>query len=250
MKQSIGIIGVGAFGEFILKYLTPYFSVMIYDPIRDVSALTDLYQVQVGTLPQVAAQDIVLIATPIRAMESVLQNIVPHLSAGQWVMDVASVKEKPAALFAQYLPDFVYYTGLHPLFGPQSGRKGLHDLNIVICPLTAPENHIKSLHHFLSNQLGLNVILTNPTDHDQQMAYTQGLTHLMTRVFLSMNAPEITQRTKTYEHFLSMIDLIKNDSDALFLSIQKDNPYSKAVKDSFFDAARAMERFLDNIDAP
>jgi prephenate dehydrogenase len=248
MKHSLGIIGIGAFGEFILKYLTPYFSVMMYDSGRDLTHLTNLYQATSGTLQDVAAQDIVIIATPIRAMDSVLRDIAPYLKVGQWVMDVASVKEKPAQLFEKYLPSYVHYTGLHPLFGPQSGRKGLHDLNIVVCPLSAPQDRIDGLVRFLSDQLGLNVILTTPTDHDQQMAYTQGLTHLMTRVFLSMNAPEIVQRTKTYEHFMAMIDLIKNDSDALFLSIQKDNPYSTQVKEKFFDAARAMESFLNDID--
>lgn len=57
------------------------------------------------------------------------------------------------------------------------------------------------------------------------MAYVQGLTHMIAKVFARMDVPAIHQKTRTYTLLDEMVEMIRYDSDELFLAIQRDNPY-------------------------
>ena len=243
MLQSLSIIGAGAFGEFMLRHLTPFFTVTIFDPYADTNALCATYNVKnAQTLAQAATSDIIIIATPVTLIQEICETIAPHLRTGQLVMDVASVKSKPAQSMLSTLPDFVDVIGLHPLFGPQSGKYGIHDQNIALINLRGSRD--TGVENFLTDKLHLNVITCTAEQHDQQMAYVQGLTHMIGRIMRMMDVPEITQETKTFALLRQMSDLVKNDSDALFKAIQTDNPYVAQTKEQFFSAVKTLEDSL------
>ena len=230
MRQSLSIIGIGAFGEFILKHLIPYFDVHVYDAHRDLSHITALYNVAEVPLEDAGKSDIVIIAVPVRAIEGVAKSIAPHLRAGQLVMDVASVKTLPANILSAELPEDVDLIGLHPLFGPQSGKGGIYGQNIALVNIRGSRDD--NIAAFMERQLGLNVIRCTAREHDEQMAYVQGLTHMIARVFQMMDLPEITQETKTFSLLRQMVNIVKDDSDELFRAIQTDNPYVGETKTS------------------
>lgn len=243
MKQSIGIIGIGAFGEFILKHLTPYFQTTIYDNKRDLSDLASRYNIQVGSLKEVCQSDIVVIVVPVHQIEGVVEQIKGFLRPGQLVMDVASVKCMPTKILLDHLPQTVDAVSLHPLFGPQSGRFGIHGQNIAVVNVRG--ERAEGVKKFLKNNLDLNVISTTADEHDVQMAYVQGLTHMIARVIKRIEIPEIVQETKTYSLLMQMVDIVKNDSDELFYAIQRDNPYVDRTKAAFFEAVKDLEAQLD-----
>ena len=56
--------------------------------------------------------------------------------------------------------------------------------------------------------------------------------------------PEIHQKTKTYTLLNEMVEMIRYDSDELFLAIQRDNPYVEKTKQDFFGAVKDLENFL------
>ncbi|MEM6748442.1 MAG: prephenate dehydrogenase [Pseudomonadota bacterium] len=239
MTKTLSIIGVGAFGEFMLRHVTPYFHVHIHDEFRDLSSISETYNVTCCSLTEAAACDIVVIAVPVRAIESVVLKIKDHLRPGQLVMDVASVKCLPAQILTQHLPDHVEIIGLHPLFGPQSGKTGIHGQNIAVVSIRSTLHD--SVSSFLRTQLGLNVIACTAEEHDEQMAYVQGLTHMIARVFQKMDMPTITQETKTFSLLRQMVNIVKDDSDALFKAIQTDNPFVDTTKKTFFDAVAHLQ---------
>lgn len=242
MQQTLGIIGVGAFGEFMLKHIAPYFDIKIYDAHRDLTEITKLYRATAAPLNEMSQCSIIILAVPVRQMEETLKTIAPHIKAGQCVIDVASVKLMPATLMKQYLADGVDMIGLHPLFGPQSGKFGIHGFNIALCNINGT---LKAcVKNFLENHLGLNVYETTPEDHDKQMAYVQLLTHLIAKAFVKINPPNLLLTTKTYTLLCDMVELIRYDSDELFKAIQTDNPYAAETKDQFFKAMRELEDFL------
>ena len=74
-----------------------------------------------------------MIAVPVQQMEKVLRSIAKLVKPGALVIDVGSVKLKPAKLMKEILPAGVDIVGTHPLFGPQSGKKGIKNLNVVVC---------------------------------------------------------------------------------------------------------------------
>lgn len=242
-KLSMGVIGVGAFGEFMLKHIIPYFDVRVYDAFRDLSDVAEIYNVDVVPLREAASSDIVVFAVPVRELEKTVEGVLPFLHEGQLVLDLCSVKCKPVDVLKRLVPEGIDIVSLHPLFGPQSGKNGISGLNVTLCPVRGDRDGIVA--HFLREKFNLNVFETTPENHDREMAYVQGLTHMMCRVFLRMDVPEIHQKTKTYNHLMDMIELIRYDSEELFLAIQRDNPFVHETTDRFFSAVREIEEKLN-----
>ena len=242
-KQTLGIIGVGAFGEFMLKYVTPYFDVCIYDAYKNLNEIEDTYHLNVQSLEDVARSDIVVLCVPVKELEKTVQGIIPFLKTGQLVIDLCSVKCKPVNILKKYIPAGTDAVSLHPLFGPQSGKHGIAGFNIALCHVAG--NRSECIAEFLEQKLSLNVHTTTPEKHDQEMAYVQGLTHMIAKVFVRMDVPEIHQQTKTYTHLNDLVELIRYDSEELFLAIQRDNPYVRETTEKFFAAVKALEEKLN-----
>ena len=236
---SLSILGFGAFGCFAHKHLAPYFDITVYDPHADLSDVNG-----VTNLKDALQSEIIILAVPIPKLEQLIIDIAPHLTAGQLVIDIASVKTLPVQWMEKHLPADVDIIATHPVFGPESGKNGIEGQNITIMNVRGDQFDKVSV--FLSNELKLNVIHSTPAEHDQQMAYVQGLTHLISKILKRMDIPELQQTTRTYDHLLSMVDMIKNDSPELFHSIQTDNPYVHDVTQSFFDEAKELETSLQD----
>lgn len=242
-KQSLGIIGVGAFGEFMLKHVIPYFDVSVYDSRRDLSVINDTYNLKIQTLPEVCACDIVVLCVPVNKLADVVEQIKGFVKPGQLVIDLCSVKCIPIEILKSKLPRDVEAMSLHPLFGPQSGKFGIHNLNVALCNINS--TRVECVKEFLVKTLGLNVHETTPEMHDQEMAYVQGLTHMIAKIFTFMEIPEIHQKTKTYMLLDEMVEMIRYDSEELFNAIQRDNPYVDGTKQKFFESVKALEERLN-----
>jgi len=189
-----------------------------------------------SSLAEACRADVLIFAVPVQAMEGLLAQVVPLLrerAAPPLVLDVASVKLKPLALFHAALPPGTPIIGTHPCFGPQSAKHGLDAQPIALCNATAPAAVYAQTKDFLAGTLGLHVIETTPDAHDQQMAYVQGLTHLITRVIGEMALPDTPLATAAYQRFLAMRDNLKFDSWELFVTIARENPYAAAVRLAF-----------------
>lgn len=242
-QQTLGIVGTGAFGAFMLPHVTPHYDVSIHDA-ADMSDLARQHRVKVATLPQIAACDIVVVAVPVQKMEPVLAELAPHLKPGALVIDVASVKIKPTEFMKKLLPAHAAIVGTHPLFGPQSGKGGIEGLNIAVCNVRG--DRAKGVSAFLHEVLKLNVFETTPEDHDRQLAYVQGLTHLLAKVIVALDLPDFQLTTKTYDLMQQMIGMVRYDSDELFKAIERENPFTLEAKKAFFAAARQLEEALEN----
>jgi len=88
-------------------------------------------------------------------------------------MDVGSVKVKPAQAMREILPENVDAVGLHPLFGPQSGRDGIEGLKIAVCNLRGDRGACVA--RFCADVLKLRVFEVTPEAHDRQLAYVPAL---------------------------------------------------------------------------
>ncbi len=163
----------------------------------------------------------------------------PMVKPGALVIDVASVKTGPAKLMQDILPAHADIIGTHPLFGPQSGKNGIEGLNIAVCSIRG--DRTDGVCRFLSDNLKLNVMRATPEEHDRELAYVQGLTHLLSRVIVSLDLPKFRFTTKTFDYMQKMVDMVRHDSDELFLAIAKENPFSDEAKKAFFDAAHKLE---------
>ena len=240
-KREVGFIGFGSFGKFIMPYLSPYFNVSVYDK-RDVAAECKALKVYCGTLKEVASKEIVILAVPVQFLETVIQEIVPFVQPNALIADVSSVKVKPMQLMEKYFPDTVQIVGTHPLFGPQSGKNGIENLNLVLCPVRTSRAEI--IRKFFSNILKLNVLERSPEIHDQQMAYVQALTHFVGRAVNNMDIPDVEQKTPAYQYLLDIKRNLGQDSMDLFLTIENENPYAKDVRQKFMTELERLDKIL------
>lgn len=236
---ELGIIGFGNFGQFIAPYLTPYCNVTIFDKFVDEEVMQKL-RVKSASLKEVASKQIVLLAVPVQFLEEVLIEIKDLVRPDALVMDVSSVKVKPLRLMLHYLPSTTEIIGLHPLFGPQSGKNGIEGLNLVVCPERT--THAEELIKFFDRILKLNVLERTPEIHDKQMAYVQALTHFIGRAVNEMDIPDVEQKTPAYQYLLNIKRNLGQDSLDLFFTIEKENPFAKGVRAQFLKELNKLNK--------
>ena len=228
--RSIGIIGFGSFGQFMVSHLKPFFDVFVTD---EVNLQKDAEQLGVvwDSIENIVTKDIVVFCVPVQYLESILIKYGHNISPSALVTDVSSVKVKPIELMKKYVPESTEIIGIHPLFGPQSGKNGIEGLNIVVCPARTNKPHL--LNRFFRSVLKLNVMERTAEKHDKQMAYVQALTHFVGRAVNEMDIPDVDQKTPAYQYLLDIKRNLGGDSYDLFLTIEKENPFAREVREEF-----------------
>ncbi len=242
--RTLGLLGLGAFGRLIVKHLSPYFDIFACDPAPEARAFARRHNVTLCDLETAARCDIVVLATPVRTLKAVAEAIAPFVKPWGLVVDVGSVKMKPAKWLVDALPATVSILCTHPLFGPQSARKGIHDLEIVLCPVRI--RHLKTIVRFFHDTLDLKVTVATPEQHDKALAAVQGLTHLIAKVMTGLEPLPRVHTTRSYDLMMQGIGLVQGDSDELFLSIERDNPFAADIRRSFFQQIDTLRARLES----
>ena len=231
----------------MVKHLMPHFEICAYDPSPEAVAYGRELGLAMLPCERVAKAEVVVLGPPVPRMAQAVAAIKDYLVAGTLVLDVGSVKYDIAKLLEKELPAHVDIVCTHPLFGPQSGKNGIAGLKIAVCPVRGQERAQKVV-DFLRDVLELNVIVTTPEDHDREIATVQGLTHMVAKILLEMEPLPKNLTTKSYERIIEAVDMLRYDSMELFLAIERDNPFSRDVRTTFFEKADALRRFLESHD--
>lgn len=132
------------------------------------------------------------------------------------------------------------------MFGPQSGKHGITGLKVVLCPVRGRSG----LRHFLETVLALEVLEMTAEEHDRQMAYIQGLTHWVARALREIHMPDLQLATPAYRHLLSIEEILRQDTDALFLTIQRENPFASEARDELRTRLVELEQWINAASQP
>lgn len=236
--SEIGIIGFGQFGQFMCRHLAGRFDVTVCDAF-DRKGEAEKLGVKFSSIEDATGKEIVILSVPLNAFENVLIETAKHLRADALVIDVCSVKMKPIELMLRHLPATVEIIGVHPLFGPQSGRESIEGLRIAYCPVrTTQADKVKS---FLADELKLNVLEKSPETHDREMAHVQALTHFVARALFEMHVVDSDLATVSYEELMKAASLVAEDSQELFQTIQQGNPFAEEKRKAFIDKLIEIE---------
>lgn len=237
-RPGMGIIGIGAFGAFAIPHLARHFDLSLHDAGPHIETLRLPERARRADLETAARQDVVVLAVPFAALDEVARAIAPLLKPGALVVDVCSLKVRPLEILDKALPPHVDIVGTHPLFGPQSGKGGIGGLRIAVCRARGRRDVL--VRRFLKAGLGLDAFDTTAEHHDRQMAYVQGLTHLLSRVILAMDLPPLEHTTPTFEHMMRMVASVRHDTDELYKAITLENPFADEMRARFLDAAKRL----------
>lgn len=128
-----------------------------------------------------AGAEVVVVATPVRAMRGVFEAIAPHLPPGCVVTDVGSTKRQVAAWARALLPPGVPFVGGHPMAGAEhagvaSARPELFD-GATYCVTPEPDAPQWAIERVeaLALAVGGRLVRMTPEVHDHIVA---GASHL------------------------------------------------------------------------
>ena len=238
--MTVGIIGLGRFGTLTAKIISRYFDVVSYD----IKPLKMPKRIKLVALEVAAAQDIVILAVPIREMKDVLKRISPFVKSGSLICDVCSVKEKPVEWMKKYLPSYVSILGTHPLFGPDSVSKNLKGSDIIITPVRISRSKLFIIEKALK-KTGLNVYKISPEEHDRAIATTQTLLHFIARGFLKLPEYKNIPETKSHKIVKDIFDTLNKDTIELYEDINKYNRFAAKIRGKFIAELKESNTEID-----
>ncbi len=233
--MSIGIIGQGSFGSFLTRKMSGLMDVMVYDHAKDDMEFS-------ASLKDTAACDFVVLAVPVDAYSGLVGSMKDYLTPESVIVDIASVKSEPVKLLNDLLPE-TRKVFTHPLFGPESAESSMVGQTIVMCPDVsdaAAYSQIKEM----AKLLGLKVVDKTPLEHDQQMAFAQGLTFFVARALMQMGIHDIELHTPSFKKLLDLAELERHHSEELFRTIQLSNPEVGPIRDSFVEKVDQLRNNL------
>ena len=231
---SVGILGMGSFGSFVASLIPSRISVTAYDP--------DPKKTTPGTFEEACTADVVILAVPLSAYSEVLSNLKPFLRPETLVIDVCSVKERPQALFAEFLPHHANVLLTHPLFGPQSAARNSQGHHLIVTKQSG--ERAKQVIDFCKTTLGLTVSILSGKEHDRIMAQVHALTFFAARVLAKMRLEEMPFETPSYKMITDLAAFDKSHTDELFDTIELGNAYAKDVREELL---RSMERLCQEL---
>lgn len=234
------MIGYGAFGKLIADVLSKHGEVWIHS--RRKHKQTDHEFV---SLEKAASADLVILAVELSGLETACKQLAELVSKDTLVVDVCSVKIRPAEILSKNLGDRCRVLPTHPLFGPQTVENmSITGRNIVICPGNFEEtSEIKA---FLTYKLGLNVIEMSAEEHDKEMAWVHGLTFFVGRGLMKLDPPKSVLGTGYYQKLLDLVELESSHSIELFNTVQLGNPFAAEVRRKLLSELEEINKGLQD----
>jgi cyclohexadieny/prephenate dehydrogenase len=190
--QRVALVGIGLIGSSIAHAVREHgLAEHIAITTRSETTLVRAKELNLGDSYHADAKDavenadIVVISVPLSACRAVAIEIADGLKLGAIVTDVSSCKASVIADMGPHIPDGVHFVPGHPIAGtehsgPDAGFANL--FNGRWCILTPPKNTNQNAVEKISDlwkKMGSMVEVMEPEHHDQVLAITSHLPHLI-----------------------------------------------------------------------
>jgi prephenate dehydrogenase len=245
--ETVALLGYGRFGRSLGQLLADGgIAHRAYDPLAAIAPehrATSLRDLTAGAT-------FVVIAVPVPRLRAALVDLRPYLDRSQVVLDVGSVKVRPAVDFAEVLGTEIPWCGTHPLFGPLSLALAERPLRVVVCPVAQhPEAaaRVRSLYE----RIGCEVIEQTPEGHDRVMAHTHALTFFVAKGMVDAGAGmDVPFAPPSFQAIARAIETVRSDAGHLFAAIAHENPFAAEARKELVQALVSIDRALDAEVAP
>ncbi len=242
----IGIIGFGRFGKLASHYLAQDFDVLVHTRTDKASAINQT-GARAASIEAVCQQEIVIPCVPISIFKDFLKEISPLLKPDALIVDVCSVKEYPIRWMNEILPDTVSILATHPMFGPDSASDSLEGRKICLCKVKIEEKQYRKIRKYLFSK-GLDVIEATAREHDEQIATSLALTHLIGRTLSESGAGRLDIDTEGYKRLLHILEVVERDTWQLFTDMHHYNSYARKKRIEFMEVMQGINSRLEQGD--
>jgi prephenate dehydrogenase len=137
-------------------------------------------------LAQLAPQsDLVVFCTPVDCIAGQVLEIAAYCRPGTLLTDVGSTKARILAQIEPSLPSHISFVGSHPLAGSEKQGPQYADVDLFVNRLVVatptPQTDLEALERVIAfwRDLGAAVVRLSPRDHDEALALTSHLPHLV-----------------------------------------------------------------------
>ena len=198
MMETVSIIGLGLVGSSLglaLKKYVPGMKVKGYSRRGETVRLAlrkGVIDAEASSLKEaVGGAHLVVIATPVLATKTILQEIAPHVTLKCIVSDVGSTKVRVMEWAKEYLPGNASFVGGHPMAGKeQSGIEAADpDLfrNAVYCLTTATRADKGDVTYLekLIREIGATPMVIDAEVHDRYVAAVSHLQFLLAEAVMA-----------------------------------------------------------------
>ncbi|HCB22524.1 hypothetical protein A3H81_01420 [Candidatus Daviesbacteria bacterium RIFCSPLOWO2_02_FULL_38_18] len=214
--KTVSIVGNGRFGKTLYKLIKDDFIVSVFDKKDSVEKIYN--------------SEIIFYCVPISSFENVIASHKKYFKKKHILIDVLSVKMHPAAIFKKYLTGTDTQALLtHPMFGPDSSKKGFEGLPIIIDKFRSNPDTYNFWKEYFKDK-GINVIEMSAKEHDKLAATSQGLTHFIGRLLEEMRFKPTSIDSPGTKKLLEVIKQTCSDTWQLFTDLQHFNPYTKQMR--------------------
>jgi prephenate dehydrogenase len=199
--ETLAVVGVGLIGGSVAAALRRRGVVgRVLGVGRHSRSLAQARQLglidEVATLEQAAAQaDVIILATPVAAIETLLSDLRPLLRPDTLVTDVGSTKANVVAAARKVLGERISrFLAAHPIAGaektgPEAADAGLFEgRTVVLTPTDEVEAPARECLTNLWEHCGARVVVMAPEAHDRALASVSHLPHFLSAAFMAQVA--------------------------------------------------------------
>lgn len=241
-KKTVSVYGYGRFGKFWADILAADFNVKVYSR-RGLKAHEVSDGIQITDEQGIFDCDAIFFCVAISAFKNVLLQSKSFFKDHTVFFDTCSVKVAPARWMNRYLPENSVKIATHPMFGPDSYINNA-DLPMVMCNQNASVAEFDFWVSYFGNKK-MRVETMTVYEHDEKVAYSQGITHYVGRVLADLQLSSTNIDTLGYKKLLEIIEQTCNDNWQLFIDLQSYNPYTKKMRGDLHESIQKIYSILN-----
>ena len=106
------------------------------------------------------------------------------------------------------------------------------------------EKQYRKIRKYLSSK-GLVVIEATAREHDEQIATSLALTHLIGRTLSESGATQLDIDTEGYKRLLHILEVVERDTWQLFTDMHHYNPYARKKRIEFMEVMQNINARLE-----
>ena len=209
MFKKITIVGFGLIGSSIAREIKKH-KLSKFVSACDISSkhLTEIKKLKLAdevtpNLKQsMIGSDLIIISTPLSAYKEIFVTIKKFANKNVLVTDVGSSKLEVVQMGEKILKNHAYFVPAHPIAGTEQSGPTAGFVNLfknrwcIITPCKLTNQHSKNKIKKLWEMFGSNVTIMKPKNHDNTMAITSHIPHLIAYNIVG-TAAKLESKTKS-----------------------------------------------------